>query len=291
MQDDIAGASCISALPVVDMSVGLNNQSANVLLGASTSLTYDVASNGSSPATGVEVDITVPANLSLDSVTASAGTCSTLGSDINCMLGDVPGLSSRTVTVMTTPVTLGPGTLDATVSTVDADERPANDTEAFLLTVDPAVDLLINTPTAADIDVDASTTIRAVLDNASILDATGVAVNVVLSNALQIDSANWSIGTCTITLQEIDCLAANFSAQSSSTLTVGVTGLSSGSKNFTVTLSSVEAEANPSDNTMDSSVRVISDKKDSGGATGPLLLLLLAGLAFVRLRRPRLAKL
>jgi hypothetical protein len=69
-------------------------------------------------------------------------------------------------------------------------------------------------------------------------------------------------------------------------LNINVTGISSGSKNLTVTLSSVEAEANPADNSINGSVRV-NDPKDEegGGSTAPIFLLLLTMTALLTRRR------
>jgi len=166
--------------------------------------------------------------------------------------------------------------LSATVtSDTDPDERPGNNQIDLLLTVNPAVDLVVNTPTAPTIRLDESTTISAVLENRSTLPAIGSTLNISLSNGLQIDSVSWPIGTCTVTTQQIDCLTTTFDAQSSSTLSVGVTGLSTGSKSYTVALSSVEAEANPGDNSVSGTLRVNSPKSSGGGAAGPMFLLLL----------------
>jgi len=82
-------------------------------------------------------------------------------------------------------------------------------------------------------------------------------------------------------------VADNFDTQSSSTLSVGVTGISTGSKSYTVTLSSNEAEANPGDNSVSGTVRVNSAKDSGGGAAGPLFLLLLAMLSVLARRRIR----
>jgi len=271
------------------MSISLVGQSATVLLGADTILSYDILQNGNKIATNVTADFTLPVTLSLDSVTTSMGTCTSGAGVVNCVLGDVAGLSNNTIDIATTPSSVGVGMLSATVTSdpdPDPDERPGNNQDDLLLIVDPAVDLVVNTPTAPTIRIDESTTISAVLDNQSVLPAIGAMLTVTLSNGLQIDSVSWPIGTCTITTQQIDCVAANFDAQSSSTLSVGVTGISTGSKSYTVTLSSNEAEANPGDNSVSGTVRVNSSK-DSGGAAGPMFLFLLAMLSVLARRRIR----
>ena len=271
-------SSCVTALARVDMSISLNGQSATVLLGADTLLSYDILQNGNEDATGVTADFTLPVTLSFESVTSSLGACTPgAGGVVNCVLGDVAGLSSNTIDIAVTPASVGVGMLSATVTsdTPPPDERPGNNQDDLLLTVNPAVDLVVNTPTAPTIKIDESTTISAVLENRSKLPAIGATLIITHSNGLQIDSISFPIGTCTTTTQQIECLVASFDAQSSSTLNVGVTGISTGSKSYSVTLSSNEEEANPGDNMFSGTLRVNSPK-DSGGATGPLFLLLLA---------------
>ncbi len=282
-------SSCVTALPKVDMSISLVGQSATILLGANTVLSYDILQNGNEDAFGVTADFTLPVTLSFDSATTSMGSCTNgAGGVVSCVLGDVPGLSNNKIDITVTPTSVGVGMLSATVSSdTDPDERPANNQDNLQLIVNPAVDLVVNTPTAPTITIDDSTTISAVLENRSILPAIGATLTVTLSNGLQIDSVSWPSGTCTITTQQIDCLAASFDAQSSSTLSVGVTGILTGSKSYTVALSSVEAEANPADNSVSGTLRVNSPKSDGGGATGPLFLWLLAMLSVLARRRIR----
>jgi hypothetical protein len=286
MTANAAAASCVTALPVVDVAVALNNQSATVLLGANTVLDYDVMNNGVSPVSNVVADFTLPNNLALGVVTTSTGTCSSGAGTVSCSLGDVPGMTTRTVSIAATPISLGAGVLSATVTTADVDERPGNNTSADLLTVLPAVDLVVNTPTSAPVMVNAMTTVSAVVENRSVVAATAVTLSITLSNGLQANAASWSLGACTVTPQQVDCLGTNFAAQSNASLNINVTGISSGSKNLTVTLSSVEAEANPADNSINGSVRV-NDPKDEegGGSTAPIFLLLLTMTALLTRRR------
>jgi uncharacterized repeat protein (TIGR01451 family) len=283
---EMAGASCISALPAVDMQVALSG-SATVLFGASAVISYDVTNNGTLDATNVVADFTLPANLTLDSVSASVGACTSVAGTVNCALGDVPGMSNRTVDITTTPTTLGPGMISATVST-DIDERPGNNQESLQLTVDPAVDLVVNAPTGASIKLNKSTTINATLENRATLDATGVTLTVDLGNALQATAANWSIGSCTVLAQQVTCQAATFTARSNSTINVTATGITAGNPNITVTLSSLEADLVPSNNSGNGRIEVKDpDDSSGGGATGPWFLCLLAGLTGVRRNRRR----
>jgi hypothetical protein len=285
MSDDIAAASCITALPAVDVRVALTPQISTVLYGAPANLVYSVTNAGSVMATTVVADFTIPNTLSIDSVSSSAGSCTSVPGTANCAIGDVAGFGVETVTISTTPVTLGPGMVTATVS-ADVDERPGNNQESLQITVDPAVDLAVSTPAAASINLDQSTTVNANLENRSDFDATNVTLRVTLNSGLQADSASWSIGTCTVTAQQVNCQAANFASRSNSTLTFGVTGTSAGTRSYSVGMTANEADLTPANNNANGVVTVIDPAaKKSGGAVGLPFLCLLGLMAFLMRRR------
>jgi uncharacterized repeat protein (TIGR01451 family) len=268
------------------MQVALNG-SATVLFGTSTVISYDVTNNGTLDATNVVADITLPANLTLDSVSASTGTCTSGAGTVNCALGDVPGTSNRTVDITTTPAILGPGMISATVS-ADIDDRPGNNQEVLQLTVDPAVDLVANSPTGTSVKLNKSTTVNATLENRATLAATGVTLTVDLGNALQATAASWSIGSCTVLAQQVTCQAATFAAQSNSTINVTATGITAGNPRITVTLSALETDLVPSDNSRSGRIEVKDPEDSGGGTTGPWFLCLFAGLIAVRRNRRRI---
>ncbi len=293
MQAEAAAAACVAALPAVDVGIRQVGQVSTVLLGASTVINYEVSTNGTLPVTDVVADITLPSILALDSVTASSGTCSSGAGTISCALGDLPGLSNHTIAITTTPITVGVGMLNASVTTADPDERAINDQDSLQLTVDPAVDLVVNTPATTVVFIDTSTTVTTTLANLSILQATNLSLSVSLDSGLQADTASWTIGTCTVTAQQIDCQANSLDAQSSSTLSITATATSTGLKDVAISLSSAEADANPSNNSASGSVNVVTPRDEGdnggGGTTNPLFLLVivLARLLGRRGKSPR----
>jgi hypothetical protein len=285
MQASAAAASCVVPLPAVDMSVDLPGQSSTVFLGTNPLLVFEVSSNGTLQATNVTADFTVPGNLLIDAVSSSAGSCTSGAGTVNCIFGDFPGLTVQTVTIDTTAATVGSGTVSAVVD-ADTDDRPVNNQFSMTLNVDPAVDLVVNSPSTITVTLDQSATIRATLENRAVLDATGVTLSISFGSRVRADSATWSIGSCTVAAQQVDCQAANFASQSNSTLTIGVTGLTSGAQNYSMTMASNENEADPSNNTINGVVTV-NDPADesSGGAMGLPFLGLLGWLAFMIRRR------
>jgi MYXO-CTERM domain-containing protein len=283
MSDDIARASCITALPSVDMQVGLQS-TATILFGAETDLSYEVFNNGTLDATNVVVDFTIPANVTLGNVAPVSGTCTTGTGTVSCAFGDIPGSAVRAVEITVTPNTVGAGTITAAVS-ADNEDRPENDQESLQLMVDPAVDLVAGTPTGASVRINQTATVTASLENRAALDATGVTLTIDLGNALRPTAASWPLGSCSVQSQRVTCQAGTFAAQSNSTVIVTATAITAGNPNITVSLASSEADIVPGDNTRNGRLEVKDAKDDSGGGTtGPLFLLLLALAAMVRRR-------
>lgn len=282
MDDDIRRASCITALPSVDMRIGLQSSS-TILFGTETALSYEVYNNGSLDAVNVSADFAIPGNLTLGNVLPATGSCSTGTGTVSCSFGDVAGSGVRTVDITVTPNSLDAGTISATVS-ADNDDRPENNQQLVQLTVDPAVDLVAGTPSGASVRVNKNTTITARLENRAILDATGVTLTIDVGSALRTEAASWSLGTCSVVAQRVTCQATRFAAQSSSTVSVDVNTVDVGNPNITVSLASNEPDIAPGDNTRSGRLQVREAKDDSGGSTGPLFLLLLGLVAVLRRR-------
>jgi hypothetical protein len=292
MQAEAAGASCVVALPAVDVGIQQTDPVPTVLLGASTDLNYEVSVNGTLAVADVVADFTLPGTLALDAITTSSGTCSSGAGTISCDLGDLPGLSTHSIVITTTPTAVGVGMLNASVTTTDTDERASNNQDSLQLTVDPAVDLVVSTPANTQVLVDTSTSITATLQNLSVLQATNLTLSISLGGGLRADSASWTIGTCTVTPQQIDCQANSLGALSSSALSISATAMSTGRQDVTVNLSSAEADANPSNNSASGTVNVVTPQSNDdggGGTTNPLLLLVfvLARLLGRRCNHPR----
>jgi MYXO-CTERM domain-containing protein len=224
----------------------------------------------------------------LDGIAASAGSCSGGAGLASCSLGTLAGLGDETVTISVTPVAVGSGAAIATISTSGDDERAGNNQDVSNYTIQAPVDLVARLPVAPDVMVDASTTITANVDNISSIDATSVTASIVLENGIRAVSANWSIGSCTVTAQQVSCQANSLAAMSSSTLTIAVNATLRGRRDVTVTLGSAEPDATPQDNTIIGEVVVVVERRnddDGGGSTSPLLLLFGLGSVFLVRRR------
>lgn len=298
MQAEAAAASCVTPLPVVDMSVGSSGQPGSVLLGNAANITFDLNNNGTMAATGVAANVALPNNVTFLAASASQGLCTNNGSNVDCTLGTIAGSGTGTVTVTTTTDAVGPAVFTATVSS-DNDQNVSNNQATLQVSVDAAVDLVANVAAQAQVAINQSVNVVSTLENESPVAATGVTVSVTLDAGITANTASWSAGTCAVSAQQVDCSAATLSGQSMSNLTIGITGVTAGTRGYTITMAANEAEAAPANNTVSGSVNVTSgsggggggggggDDDDGGGAAGLLFLGLLAGV-FAR-RRCRLA--
>lgn len=291
MEQSVAAASCITPLPATDISVRFNEPSAALYLSNVARYTLDVFNNGTQVAPGVSVEVTLPTVVSYIDAAGAGASCSHVAGVVSCTIGDVAGGGVVTIALTADTIAVGSGSFDAAV-TATADDRPNNNSDSVQLSVAPAVDLVILPPAAATILVDQSTTLVTTIDNISTMDATAVSLSVSLQAGLQANSASWSLGNCTVTTQQVDCQATLFDRQSSSSFSLNVTGTAAGNKDYAITLSSTEDDANLADNSYAGKVRVNSpggsDGQGGGGIGGLTLAVLavLAGLAVIRRGRP-----
>ena len=287
MQPAIAAASCISVLPSVDMTVSLDSSIPDVLLGTDFNLSFAATNIGTETAADVVAAVSIPENVSLISVAASSGDCTSGTADVSCQLGSLAGGSNRTVTLVMTATEAGSGDFVATVS-ADMDNNLANNNETAEVTITPAVDLVINALNPAQLSLDQSTLLTAQIENRSILDATAVELSISISPGLEAETAEWPLGSCAVSPQQVDCEADNFGSQSTVTLSMRLTGTTQGAGSYTLALSSSELDADTSNNSAEGTVTVSAASADSsssgggggGGAAGWFFLWILAFSTF-----------
>ena len=289
MEDDVARASCITALASTDVAVAAPSQPDRVLLGDSTTVSFEVTSAGTEAANGVSVTATLPASLSLDSASASVGSCTSGAGTADCTIGSLAAGSSATVNLSVTAGAVGPSEIAVTTS-ADADDNAANDQASIAVTVDPAVDLIATARAPGTVAVDQQTTLRPQVENRASIAATNVAVSVSPTAGLRIDTANWSAGNCSVSNGVAECTAASLAANSTTSLDVRVTAVAEGSQSYSVSVAADETDRNGANNdsSVNFSVNQAVSAPDAGGSGGggaiTALLVLLTFFALLRAR-------
>jgi uncharacterized repeat protein (TIGR01451 family) len=120
--DESSASICVQAM--VDLSVTKSGSPATQTLGdGNITWTMVVTNNGPSEATGVTVADPMPAGNTFVSATTTQGSC-TGGAILNCTIGDMAAGASVTITLITTPSTVGTQTNTVTV----AGSRPETNT-------------------------------------------------------------------------------------------------------------------------------------------------------------------
>lgn len=291
MEDDVARASCVSAMPGTDVAVVTDGATASVFLDDSETLAFQANSIGSNDASGVTLDITIPAGVTLTSVSPTTGDCTSGAGSVSCTLGAIAAGSGATVSVAFDATSTGNGDFVASVA-ADVDDNAGNNQATVQLTVQAAVDLLASQPAAAQIALNASTTITANVENRSSIAATDVTLTVTPQAGLDINSVDWSAGSCSVTNNIATCLSGSLAPQLNSELQLGLTGTSAGSRSYTIAVDAAETDRQPSNNEVSGQVTVNSPPDNNsgggGGSTGRLFLLLLLLSAILIRRRKAL---
>jgi hypothetical protein len=292
MQDDVNRASCISAMPGTDVAIVAGGQPGAVLLGDTATVTFDANSIGTDDASGVNVDVTIPAGVNLSSVSATAGTCMSGAGTASCAIGSVAAGSGETVTITAETTAVGNSDFVANI-TADTDANGNNNQATVRVTVSTAVDLIATAAATAQVALDTNTTIRPTVENRSSIAATNVTLTVTPNAGINIDSASWSPGSCSIDSNVVSCQAASLAAQSNNTLQLGITGTSDGSQSYSLSVSAAETDRAPSNNNASGQINVgpvvTNPPDDSGGGSigWPSLLFLVLSAMLMRAARSR----
>lgn len=166
--------------PSSDLGLTLTATPNPVLVGTNLTYVMTVTNAGPSDATNVIVTNTLPAGVSLVSVTPSQGTSTQLGNTISTNLGSILGNgSSATVTIVVTPTPAAAVNItdSASVSSDVADPNSSNNSATVTVRVNPAADLVLDVSDSPDpLLIGGDLTYSFSLINNGPSDATGVNV-------------------------------------------------------------------------------------------------------------------
>jgi uncharacterized repeat protein (TIGR01451 family) len=118
----------------VDLEITTSDTPDPVVRGENLTTTITMTNKGSSPATLVQTNVTLPSAFTLQSVTSSQGRCNGTAT-VNCPLGTVPPGTTVMITITSTPTAAGGFSTIATVSSYEPDVRPENNSATAVTTV------------------------------------------------------------------------------------------------------------------------------------------------------------
>jgi uncharacterized repeat protein (TIGR01451 family) len=118
-----------------DIQVTGSSNNGSPPIGQAFHYTFQVKDNGPQEADGVTFDDTLPATLTLASVTTSLGTCGNAGNAIHCDLGTLATGQQSNIVISAVPTTTGSLTDTATIAMTGPETQPAHN--AVSVTVQP----------------------------------------------------------------------------------------------------------------------------------------------------------
>lgn len=131
--------------PSADVSVSSADAPDPVRVGSPLTYTFTVANTGPSPATGVQLVATVPANTVFASAGSSQGSCSRNAGQVTCTIGSIASGDDVAVTLVVTPTAPGTRTSTATATHAEADPVAGNDQASEQTTVQGSACTIVGT--------------------------------------------------------------------------------------------------------------------------------------------------
>ena len=229
-----------------------------VLAGSALTYTFTVANSGPSPATSVAFTNTVPAGVTLVSVSPSQGIAITNGNVILANLGtlNTAAVATVTVVVIPTPSAIPPGnttlnlTSIGTVGCNETDPNPANNSASVVTTVKlPLADVGVSLTAAPEpVLADNTLTNTIVVTNSGPGIALAVAVTDPLPAGAAFVSANSTVGTCSNSSGTVICSLGDLSASASATISIVMMPSLPGLLTNTVSASTSSQDTNSANN-------------------------------------------
>jgi hypothetical protein len=134
---EIAKNQCL-ALIDADLSVAANGDATSVLVGADVGVTLTVRNLGNTDVSDAQLNVTVPAGMTLGTVTANGIGCAISGTTVSCTPSALAINATATVRLTLRGATAGAAILSATISSSVIDSVSSNNQSQVTITVNSA---------------------------------------------------------------------------------------------------------------------------------------------------------
>ncbi len=147
---DATAVTTTTVNPSSDVNVSLSAIPANILLGQSFTYTANVLNNGPSAASGVVLIDTLPAGVTVDSATSTAGPVTIANGVATVIVGNLTSGGLASLTLVVTPNAVGNFTNSVQVSNNGNDSNPTNNFATTSNQVAPAANLSVTATSSED---------------------------------------------------------------------------------------------------------------------------------------------
>ncbi len=256
---DDCSTETVDVEPESDLEVSKSAEQGPFFAGDEVTYTVTVTNNGPNDATNASVTDDLPDTLTLVSATPDQGTCSATD-PITCDLGTISnGASVEIEIVAEIDADQTNASIDNTACALrdESDPDDSNDCDTETIQTEPEADLEIEkdvSPGGA-VKVGDELTYTLTVTNNGPNAASNVVVGDEFSDAVQVNSATPSQGTCTQTAP-ISCDLGAIPAAGQVTITIIALPLDRGTLDNTATVDGDEADPDPTNNSDDATVKV-----------------------------------
>ncbi|PZS26379.1 MAG: hypothetical protein DLM58_20820 [Pseudonocardiales bacterium] len=239
-----------------DVGVTLSAVPPAILLNAATTLSATVTNAGPSRAAAVTLTLTIPAGLTVSSVSPP---CTLAASTITCPLGVLASGARQTITVTAVGSAAGAQAVTAMVSSPTPDPDVANNAATATVTVTVRADVGV-TLTAAPpvIRLNATTTLTATVTNTGPSRAESLTLTMTIPAGLVVSVVP---APCTLAGATISCPLGALAAAAQRTIAVTARGSAIGAHAVTATVSSPTPDPVLANNTATVAVTVVAQPR------------------------------
>jgi hypothetical protein len=234
-----------------DLAVSVVASATNVIVNDQFDYDVEVFARGGVDVNGAQIDVALPANVRLVSVSSSTGDCGMTRTGARCVNLDVAADDVETITV--TVEATADGLAAATVSIVEptGDPVPSNDQDTASVVVGDTIDLAVSGGFAAaaaapgDVALGAATPVTFTVVNRGPSVVTSTAT--VPLAGFELESVSTDVGTCTedTDANVVRCTFGDFALHTTATVSMSVKPTSFGRPKLTMTASSALVDHTP----------------------------------------------
>ena len=211
---------------IADVSVTKTASPSPAVPGTGIAYTLNAANAGPAAADNVVVTDPLPSELTVVSVTSTAGSCTVLAGVVSCRLGTMAdgGTAAVTVNAAVSPTALVPLVNTATVDSTTPDPNDADNSASTVTDLAPSADLSVtksvspSTPTPGG-----PATFTLTVDNAGPSAAQGVVVTDPIQSGLTIGSVTTGLGACAVQPDQVQCQLGTLASAAGATITISAT--------------------------------------------------------------------
>ena len=264
----VSAASCVVPLRVPDADLDLPAATRR-LRGAAFDYTFNVRSVGGAQVDAVNVTVTAPAGMTLNSATVSGGAaCTQSGSTATCAVGALAPAATRGIALNLTAQQSGTATVNVALSSSN-DAVSSNNSGSIAIGIDPSADMVVTlSASPTSFTSGGTSTLTATVRHAAGDPVTDARLTLTLPAELSVTAVGTNALGCSLQSAAVTCTGTALTSGNSQSVAITVTGTVAGSRTVSAAVSATLGDPATGDNSAQASLQVQAQGGSSGGQSG-----------------------